>query len=174
MGPTGHPGKGDTSPSRRHRQRCRLFHKGLSPRWVRLGQPLPGTLQHKPQLMQVVQTTAPAQRQPETILHKSPHRLPVPVGQSNARLQRQLLHRRPSTPLVAPRPTRGEPPVCSKTSALGPPSAKARVSIFSVIGLWRGHPAPGLRARPSAAAVQPWASNHTACHRSRSRGVGAR
>ena len=31
----------------------------------------------------------------------------------------------PSTRPAAPRPARGEPPLCSKTSALGPPSAKA-------------------------------------------------
>ena len=73
----------------------------------------------------------------------------------------------PSTPLVAPRPTRGEPPVCSKTTASGPPWANALTHSPMV---W----ASRSKARPTAAAVQPCVSSHTACHRSRSRGVGAR
>ena len=72
----------------------------------------------------------------------------------------------PSTRPAAPRPARGEPPLCSKTSASGPPSAKALAHCPIV---W----ASRSNAWATAAAVHPWASSHTACHLSRSRGVGA-
>ena len=58
----------------------------------------------------------------------------------------------PSTRLVAPRPARGEPPLCSKTIPLGPPSAKAW-------GHWPTVWASRSNARATAAAVHPCASN---------------
>ncbi len=157
-------------PSRRRRQRPILPHERFPTRRVRFHQPLPGTLQHKPQPMQVVQIRlrrTPAQWQPKALLHKLPHRLPVPVGHSDARLRRQFLHRCLQLPALLHVQRGGEPPVCSKTSALGPPSAKALTHWPMV---W----ASRSKARPTAAAVHPWANSHTACHRSRSRGDGAR
>ena len=61
----------------------------------------------------------------------------------------------------------GEPPVCSKIKAEGPPSRKADAHRPMV---W------GSRSKASATAepVQPWASNRRAYHLSRSRGVGDR
>ena len=61
----------------------------------------------------------------------------------------------------------GEPSLGSKTSALGPPSANA-LTHWPIVWASRSN------AWVTAAAVQPCASSHTACHRSRSRGVGAR
>ena len=61
----------------------------------------------------------------------------------------------------------GGPPDCSKASALGPPSENASAHWPMV---W----ASLSNARATAAAVQPRASSHSACHLSRSRGVGAR
>ena len=69
-----------TTASGRRSQRGVLHHEGFPPYRVRLDQPLLGAFQHKPQPVQIVQATAPAQRQPEVVRHKLPHRLPVPVG----------------------------------------------------------------------------------------------
>ena len=63
-------------------------------------------------------------------------------------------------------PCQGEPPVCSSIKAAGPPSPKADAHRPMVCG-------SRSRASAVADAVQPWASNQTACQRSRSRGVGA-
>ena len=54
-------------------------------------------------------------------------------------------------------------PVCSKTGALGPPSANAAAHRPMV---WA--------SLPNAAADQPCVNSHNACHCSRSRGVGPR
>ena len=61
----------------------------------------------------------------------------------------------------------GEPPDCSKPRAVGPALPKA---VTHVPMVW------GSRSSASATAeeVQPWAKSQRACHRSRSRGVGAR
>ena len=92
---------------------------------------------------------------------------PVPVGEAAARCLRQLLDR-----FLQRRPLRlaaggGEPPVCSKIRALGPPAPKAAAHRPMVCG-------SRSSAAAVAAALQPWASNKMAYHRSRSRGVGAR
>ena len=73
----------------------------------------------------------------------------------------------PSTPLAAPCRERGEPPVCSQIKAVGPPSPKAAAHRPTVWGSLSS-------ASAAAEAVQPWASNSMAYHRSRSRGVGDR
>ena len=112
-------------------RRCQLGvlrHKGFPPRRIRLEQSLPGPLQHKPQSVQVVQVRlrrTPAQRQPEAAPHKLAHRLPVTVGCSDARLRRKFLHRRFQLGSLLHVQRGEEPPVCSKTSSLGPPSANA-------------------------------------------------
>ena len=100
-----------------------------------------------------------------------PPQIAAPTYNSNwtgqCRLAMETLALPPLIRLVAPRPARGEPPVCSETSPLGPPSAKA----------WAHWPmvwASRSKARPTAAAVHPCASSQIARHRSRSRGVGAR
>ena len=72
-------------------------------------------------------------------------------------------HRRPQLRLLRFAKGGGEPPVCSKIKAVGPPSPKAAAHLPMVWG-----------SRSSAAAVQPWVSSKMAYHRSRSRGVGAR
>ena len=73
----------------------------------------------------------------------------------------------PSAPPAASRRGRGEPPDCSKIKAAGPPSPKAAAHLPMV-----------CRSRPKAyavlEAVHPWTSSQMACHRSRSRGAGAR
>ena len=155
------------SPSRRRRQSRILSHEGFPPHWVRLDQLLLGPLQHKPQPVQVVPATAPAQYQPEAFPHIPAHRLPVPVRQADARLRRQFPHRRLQLGLLLFVQRGGEPPVCSKDSALGPLSANA-------VAHWPMVWASLSNARAAAAAVQPCASSHSACQRSRSRGVGAR
>ncbi|CAI8019220.1 hypothetical protein GBAR_LOCUS11576, partial [Geodia barretti] len=82
------------SSSGRRRQGDVLPHKAFPPYRVCLDQPLLGTLQDKAQPVQVIQATTPAQRQPEAFLYQPAHRLPVPVGQIDASLRRQFLHRR--------------------------------------------------------------------------------
>ena len=90
-----------------------------------------------------------------------------PVGQANASLSRQLLHRRAQLRLLRLAKGGGEPPDCSKIKALGPPSQKAAAHRPMVWGSLSS-------ASAVAEAVQPWASSQIACHLSRSRGVGAR
>ena len=142
-------------------RRCQLGvlrHKGFPPRRIRLEQSLPGSLQHKPQPVQVVQATAPAQRQPEAVSHKLAHRLPVTVGCSDARLRRQFLHRRFQLGSLLHVQRGGEPPVCSKTSPLGPPSRRPTAAMPWPIGLWYGHPAPGLDPPPQPSIPEPAAT----------------
>ncbi len=59
------------------------------------------------------------------------------------------------------------PPLCSTTSALGPPSANS-LTHWPIVWASRSN------TLFTAAAVQPSASNHTACNRSLYRGVGSR
>ena len=137
-------------------RRCQLGvlrHKGFPPRRIRLEQSVPGPLQHKPQpvqslsrarhgIVQVRLRRTPAQRQPDAVRHKLAHRLPVTVGCSDARLRRQFLHRRFQLGSLLHVQRGREPPVCSKTSPLGPPSANA-------LAHWPMVWASGSRARPT-------------------------
>ena len=62
---------------------------------------------------------------PEALRDKLPHHFPVPVGQFDARHIGQLLHRLLQLRLLFLAEDGGEPPVCSKIKAAGPPSLKA-------------------------------------------------
>jgi len=92
---------------------------------------------------------------------------PIPIGQADAHGLRQFLHRPFQRRLLRFPEGGGEPPVCSKIRAAGPPSPKAAAHLPMVCG-------SRSSALATAEAVHPWASSQTACQRSRSRGVGAR
>ena len=115
----------------------------------------------------VVQATAAARREPEAFLDKPTHHFPVPIRQAYACLFGQRLYRSLQLGLLVPVEGGGEPPDCSKPRAVGPALPKA---VTHVPMVW------GSRSSASATAeeVQPWAKSQRACHRSRSRGVGAR
>ena len=57
-----------------------IRHEGFPLVLIRLDQPLLGPLQDKPQTVQVVQATAPAQADTEVLPEKLPHHLPVPLA----------------------------------------------------------------------------------------------
>ena len=141
-----------------------LRHEGLPLGCVGFEQTLLGPFQHKSQPVQVIQATAAAQGDLKTFLHKSAHHLPVPIGQVEANLCWKLLHHCLQFGLLHSVDPGGEPPDCSKAIAAGPPSPKTATHRPMV---WAS------RASASATAVQPWTKSHRACHRSRSRGVGA-
>ena len=60
--------------------------------FVGLDQSLLGTLQDEPQPMQIVQATAAAQTEAESLRDKLMNHLPVPVGQADVGCLRQLLN----------------------------------------------------------------------------------
>ncbi len=110
------------------------------------------------------------EREPHTMgtfLDKSPYHFPVPVRQVDACLFGQSLHRSLQLGLLDPVEGGGDPPLCSKTRAVGPLSLKAATHAPMVWG-------SRSSASATAEAVQPWAKSQRPCHRSRSRGVGAR
>jgi len=123
--------------------------------------------QDKTQAVQVVQATTAAQREPEAFLDKSPHHFPIPIRQADASPFGQCLHHSLQLGLLLPAEGGGEPPDCSKARAAGPLSLKAATHAPMVWGSRSSAPA-------TADAVQPLAKSQRACHRSRSRGVGAR
>jgi hypothetical protein len=92
---------------------------------------------------------------------------PLPVGQVNACLVRGPLHGRLERHLLRRCQGGGDPPGCAKASAAGPSRRNTVSQLPAVCGL-----------RPGAAATravdQPWSASHSACHRSRLRGGGAR
>ena len=69
-----------------------LRHEGLPLLLICLDQTLLGTLQDKPQAVRIVQASAAAQANAETLRDKLPHHFPVPVGHFYARHLGQLLH----------------------------------------------------------------------------------
>ena len=81
------------SPLRLVPQDAVLHHEGLPFGLVCLEQPLLGPLEGKPQAVQPVQATATAQTGAESFPDKLPDSFPVPVGQLDTCLLRQLLHR---------------------------------------------------------------------------------
>ena len=100
------------------------------------------------EVVQIRQRRTPAQRQPEAIPHKLAHCLPVPVGQVDARPQRRSLHRRLQFPALLHVQRGGEPPLCSKTNALGPPSAKA-LAHWPMVWASRSRARPHRRCGPT-------------------------
>src|SRR5205823_10970938 len=144
-----------------------LAHEARPPPRIRLQQALLGALEHEAQPVQIVPATASPQRDPEPPADELAHDLPVPVRQVEACLPRRRLDRCLQPGLLPPVEGGGEPPVCSKANAAGPfrPNAASHSPIVC-----------GSRSSASAtwAADQPRATSQSACHRSRSRGVGAR
>ena len=132
-----------------------LRHKGLTLGLIRLQQPLLGPLQDESQAVravQVVQATAAAQADAKPLRDKPVHHPPVPVGQFQLASsswpvpvgQFQLASSSwpapaspappPSTPPVASRQGRGEPPLCSNINVLGPLCPKAATHRPMVCG----------------------------------------
>ena len=144
-----------------------LRHKGLTLGLISLDQTLLGTLEGKSQAVQVVQATAAAQAGAKALRDNPVNHPPVPVGQLNACLPRQFLHRCLQLRLLRLAKGGGEPPLCSNIKALGPPCPKAATHRPMVCG-------SRSKASAVADAVHPWASSSMAYHLSRSRGVGAR
>ena len=89
-----------------------------------------------------------------------------PIGQVEANLCWNLLHHCLQFGLLHSVDRGGEPPDCSKAIAAGPSSPK---TVTHRPMVWASRPS----ASATATAVQPWTKSHRACHRSRSRGVGA-
>ena len=102
-----------------------LSHEGCPLLLISLQQPFLGPLESKSQPVQPVQATAAAQAGAKAFQDKLPYRLPIPVGQFQARRRWRLLHRRLQLLLFRLVKGGGEPPVCSKINALEPPSPKA-------------------------------------------------
>ena len=147
-----------------------LHHEGLPFGLVRLEQPLLGPLEGKPQAVQPVQATATAQTGAESFPDKLPDSFPVPVGQLDTCLLRQLLHRRLQLlplPLVK---RGGDPPDCSNIRAAGPPSPKADAHRPMVCGSapapppspLPSSPGPAARRRTTAPAPGAWAPGSSA------------
>ena len=123
----------------------RIRHEGLPLLLICLDQTLLGTLQDKPQAVQIVQASAAAQANAETLRDKLPHHFPVPVGHFYARHLGQLLHcPRQLRPLrIAKRG--GEPPVCSNIKAAEPALVKTGAlprRRRRPICRWCEHPGP--------------------------------
>ena len=114
----------------------------------------------------VIQATAAAQGDLETFLHKSAHHILVPIGQVEANLCWKLLHHCLQFGLLHSVDRGGNHPTARRPSPPGPPSPKTATHRPMV---WASRPS----ASATATAVQPWTKSHGACHRSRSRGVGA-
>ena len=125
------------SPLRLVPQGAVLHHEGLPFVLVRLEQPLLGPLEGKPQAVQPVQATATAQTGAESFPDKLPDSSPVPVGQLDACLLRQLLHRRLQL-LPLPLVKRGGNP---RTARISGPQALPRRRPTPT-GRWCVGPAP--------------------------------
>ena len=99
--------------------------------------------------------------------HVFRRQFPIPIRQVNAHLLGRPLDCSLQLGLLVPVEGGGDPPLCWKARAVGPWSLKAATHVPMV---W------GSRSNASATAtvVQPRAKSQRACHRSRSRGVGAR
>jgi len=152
-----------------HPQRRVLTHERLPFRRVRFEQPFLWLTDDEAQSVQVVQTTAPAQRDSEPLLAEGTDHLPVPVPVSRLKPSstRRRLHGRLQLAPLHRVKGGGEPPVGSKVMLVGP-SRQNRVRHSPTVCGSRSSAAATL------AAVHPCANSHSACHRSRSRGVGAR
>ena len=142
-------------------------NEGLALSLISFDQPLLRTLEDEPQPVQVVQATASAQPHSKALCHEGPHRLPVPVRRCDSTLAWWPLHCRLQLGLLPSAEGGGEPPVCSKLRPSGPLSRKAATHLPMV---W----ASRSRALATCPDDQPRANSHSACQRSRSRGVGAR
>src|SRR5262249_52805204 len=144
-----------------------LLHERLPLGRVCFQQPLLRPLHHKPEAVEVVQTAAAAQPDAEPLRNELPDHFPVPVGQAKLHGGRWRLHRRLQRGLLVRRQGGGAPPLCANASAAGPLRQKRATQSPIVCG-------SRASASATSAADQPRASSHSACQRSRSRGVGAR
>ena len=140
------------SPCRRCYQRGVLRHECLPPLRVRLDPAASGDASAQTPTGAGSSDNCSGSASNQTLPYQLPHRLPVPVGPVDARLRRQTLHRHFQLLAFAPRPTRGEPPVCSKTSASGPPWAKA-LTHWPMVWASRSKALPTLP--PSSLGQQP-------------------
>src|SRR6185369_138653 len=95
-----------------------------------------------------------------------PHDLPVPIAQVDPRLAGRRLDRLLYLSLLPLVEGGGDPPLCSKPRPAGPRSRNT-ASHSPIVCASRSS------ASATRAADQPRATNQTACHRSRSRAVGA-
>ena len=102
-----------------------LRREGLPFLLIRLDQ----TLQDKPQAVRILQASAAAQANAETLRDKLPHHFPVPVGHFHARHPGQLLHCPRQLRLLRPAKCGGEPPVCSNIKAPEPALVKTGPSL---------------------------------------------
>src|SRR6476646_3794158 len=144
-----------------------LLQEGPPARRIGFQQPLLRPLEDEAQPVQIAQTGAAAQPSAAALLYEPPDYLPVPIRQVHPDLRRGHLDGYLQPGLRLGIQGGGGPPVCSNASAVGPsrPNASSQWPI-----VW----ASRSSSSATLAAVQPWANNQTACHRSRSRGVGAR
>ena len=77
-------------------------HEGFPLGLICLQEMFLGPFQDKPQAVEVVQTTAAAQQEPEAFLDKSPRNFPIPIRQVDACLFGQRLDRSPQLGLLVP------------------------------------------------------------------------
>ena len=122
-----------------------LRHEGLPLLLICLDQTILGTLQDKPQAVQIVQASAAAQANAETLRDKLPHHFPVPVGHFYARHLGQLLHCPRQLRLLRLAKCGGEPPVCSNIKAAEPALVKTGAlprRRRRPICRWCEHPGP--------------------------------
>ena len=130
-----------TSSARFRPQGGILRHEDFPPYWVCFEQSFLGLFQHKPQPVQVVEATAPAQRQPEAVLHKPAHHLPV--SQIDPRLSRQFLHRRLPVELLLSAQCGGNLPTAQRVTPGGRPLQRHGSN-----DQWYGDPAPVHQPQP--------------------------
>src|SRR3954447_6257746 len=161
-------GEEDLRPGRRRRgpQERILAHELRPTHRVGLQQPFLGLLEHEAQAMQVVQAATPTERQVEALPDELPHDLPVPVAQVDPDCPWRRLDCRLYLSLLPLVEGGGEPPLCSKVRPTGPRSRRT-ASHSPIVCASRSS------ASATRAADQPRATSQTACHRSRSRAVGA-
>ena len=77
-------------------------HEGFPLDLICLQEMFLGPFQDKPQAVEVVQTTAAAQQEPEAFLDKSPRNFPIPIRQVDACLFGQRLDHSPQLGLLVP------------------------------------------------------------------------
>ena len=138
-----------------------LRHEGLTFGLISLDQPPLGALEGKLQPVQVVEATAAAQPDAASFQEKLPYHLPPEPAEGSSwsgrcPAWRAILGPPSSTPPAASRQGRGEPPVCSKIKAAGPPPRRQ-----TPIVRWCEGPVPVLAPSPMTSSLGPAARSHT-------------